>query len=504
MPTGLHRQETCLHLPPLRPLALLPGLLVLAACAAGPDYRAPAPAALAVPDSWSVPADQSTQASLARWWEQLNDPLLTRLIDQGQQSNLDLALALTRLRQAREGLVQARSGNLPTIAGSASASRNELLAGNGFGGIGVPGAIGGSTTSLSLGADASYQADLFGGRARSIEAARASAEASGYSYGAVMLSVSSEIATNYLIARLQQTELANARQSLANLDDNLQIARWRNQAGLAGSLDVEQARTQRAQTAATIPQLESSLNQSVSRLGVLLGGPPGALRAELATAAPIPEGPATIAAGLPADVLRQRPDVRAAERQLAAATAQIGVAKAQLYPALSLGGSVSTSASTVHSLLDVISGQVFTSLAQTIFDNGRLRSQVRSQRAAADGAFATYKQTVLGALEDIENAVVALSSADQRANDFRTALEAATNSAIIARIQYRSGLVDFTALLNTENQLITSRTGLAQAQYDRAAAAVQLFTALGGGWDGQFGEALPGSAAQTQPGRDTP
>ena len=228
---------------------------------------------------------------------------------------------------------------------------------------------------------------------------------------------------------------------------------------------------------------------------MLLGGPPGARRADLAAAAPIPVGPASIAAGIPADVLRQRPDVRAAERQLAAATAQIGVAKAQLYPALSLGGSVSTGAGAVSSLFNVISGQVFASLAQTIFDNGRLGSQVRSQRAAADGAFATYKQTVLGALEDIENAVVALRAADQRQSEYRTALEAATNSAVIARTQYRSGLIDFTALLSTENALISSRTGLAQAQYDRAAAAVQLATALGGGWDGQ----MPTAPAPTSP-----
>jgi len=493
-----------LHLVFSRNLAALTGLLVLAACAAGPDYRAPTSTALAVPGTWSVPADQSAQGPLSRWWERFNDPMLTRLIDQGARSNLDLSAALSRLRQAREGLVQARSGNLPGLSASGSANRNELLAGGGFGGIGVPGAIGGSSTSLSLGVDASYQADLFGGRARGIEAARAAAEASGYDYGTVMLSVSSEIANNYLLARLQQTQLANARLSLANQDENLQIARWRNQAGLAGSLDVEQARTQRAQTSATVPQLETSLNQSVSRLGVLLGGPPGTFRSELAAdpaaAAPIPVGPGVIAAGIPADVLRQRPDIRSAERQLAAATSQIGVAKAQLYPALSLGGSVSTSAGALSSLFNVISGRVFASVAQTIFDNGRLRSQVRSQQAATDGAFATYKQTVMRALEDIENAIVALRSADQRQSDFRVALEAATNSAIIARVQYRSGLIDFTSLLNTENQLITSRTGLAQAQYDRAGAAVQLYTALGGGWDGQ----MPGSTAQIQPERDKP
>jgi len=488
---GLHRQDTQLHRTNSRTLGLLPGLLALAACAAGPDYRAPAAAALAVPENWSVPADTAPNSTLTRWWEQFHDPLLTRLIDEGQQSNLDLAMAMSRLRQARESLIQARSGNLPTISATGSASRNKTLAGT------APAFAGGSSgsgTSLSLAVDASYQADLFGGRARSVEATRAAAESSGYSYGAIMLSVSSEIAINYLLARLQQTELANLRQSLANQDDTLQIAHWRNQAGLAGSLDVEQARTQRAQTAATIPQLEISLNQTVSRLGVLLGGPPGALRADLSAAAPIPVGPASIAAGIPADVLRQRPDVRASERQLAAATAQIGVAKAQLYPALALGGNVSASASAVSSLFNLISGQVFASLAQTIFDNGRSRSQVRSQRAAADGAFATYKQSVLGALEDVENAVVALSSDNQHQTEYSTALEAATNSAIIARIQYRSGLIDFTALLTTENQLISSRTGLAQAQYDRAAAFVQLSTALGGGWDGE----MPASPAQAQ------
>lgn len=493
-----------MHLVYSRNLAVLTGLLALAACAAGPDNHAPTTTVLAVPAAWSVPADQSAPDSLSRWWERFNDPVLTRLIDQGTQSNLDLAVALGRLRQAREGLVQARAGNLPTISASGNASRNETL-------TGTPQTFSaGSGTSLSLSADASYQADLFGGRARSIEAARASAEASAQDYGTVLLSISSEIAMNYLIARLQQTELANARLSLANQDENLQIARWRNQAGLAGSLDVEQARAQRAQTSATIPQLESSLSQSVARIGVLLGGPPGALRAELATPASIPVGPGFVSAGIPADVLRQRPDVRSAERQLAAATARIGVAKAQLYPALALGGTVSTSAGAFSSLVNVISGQVFASLAQTIFDNGRLRSQVRSQRAAADGAFATYKQSVLRALEDIENALVALTSADQRRGDYRTALEAATNSAIIARVQYRSGLIDFTSLLNTENQLISSRTGLAQSQYDHAAAAVQLYTALGGGWDSHIpdrsipGSPISGSAAQTQPERDTP
>lgn len=468
--------------------AALLSLYPMAGCVAGPDYHSPQPGALAVPATYSVAADQASSDNISRWWEHFDDPLLTRLIDEGGRANLDLAIALSRLRQARETLVQARSGNLPAIGASGGFRRNEALSG-----------ADSSTpaTSLSVNADASYQVDLFGGRARSIEASRADVQASGFDYGSVILSVQAEIATNYMLARQQQAQLANARQSLANQDDNLQIARWRNQAGLVGSLDVELARTQRAQTAATIPQLESALNQSISRLGVLLGGAPGTLKADFAAIAPIPAGPVAIAVGIPADVLRQRPDVRSVERQLAAATARIGVAQAQLYPALSLGGTIASSAASFSSLFDLITGQVFANIAQTIFDGGNLRSKVRSARAGADGAFASYKKVVLSSLEDVENAIVALRTADQRQAEYRTALDAANNSAIIARAQYRSGLIDFTSLLSTENQLLSSRNSLAQAQYDHAAAAVQLYTALGGGWDGRTSALRPdGSTGQ--------
>ena len=457
-----------------RPLALAAALLALSACAAGPDYHVPQPAALGVPDQYSVPSNPAAQGSNAEWWTAFNDPELTRLESAGQAANLDLALALSRLRQARELLVQARSGNVPTLSASASVNRTEVLAGTS--------GLNGTGTSLSLAADASYQADVFGGRSRSIEAARADAEASRFDYAATALSVQSEIANTYLEVRLQQTNFANARLTLANQSDNLQIAQWRNQAGLIGSLDVEQARTQQAQAAAAVPQAESNFDQAVARLGVLLGREPGALRAELAALQPIPTGPASIAVGLPADVLRQRPDVRSAERSLAAATARIGVATAQLYPALTLGGSIGTGSGSLRTLFDVITGQAFASVAQTIFDGGRLRSAVRSQRAAADGAFATYRKSVLTALADTENALVALRAANLRQTQFAAALESATNSALLARDQYRSGLIDYITLLTTENQLISARNGLAQARFDQAAALVQLYAALGGGW----------------------
>jgi outer membrane protein TolC len=198
---------------------------------------------------------------------------------------------------------------------------------------------------------------------------------------------------------------------------------------------------------------------------------------------PIPKGPADVATGIPADTLRQRPDVRAAERNLAAATAQIGVAKAALYPALAVSGNLSTDATKIGSLFDIITGSLFAGLTQAIFNGGRLHAQVRANEAAAEGAFAAYKSTVLTGLEDVENAVVALDAAKQRGADYAIAYDAANNSALLARLQYRTGLTDFTTLNTAESSLLSARDGLSQAQADKAEALIQLYLALGGGWD---------------------
>ena len=216
---------------------------------------------------------------------------------------------------------------------------------------------------------------------------------------------------------------------------------------------------------------------------MLTGRPPGALTAELGEAKPIPRGPTDVATGIPAETLRQRPDLRSAERSLAAATARIGVAEAQLYPALRLSGNIGTSAFSIGGLFDAITGGIFSGLSQTLFDGGRLRSQVRSQQAAADGALASYRQSVLTGLEDVENALLALRSARERQTQFAIALDAATNSAILARTQYRSGLTDFQQLLEAERSLLSARDGIANARGDEASALVQLYRALGGGWD---------------------
>lgn len=478
MVTRMIHFETC----PARPRAyafvpmhkaipLLLATLVLGACTTGPDYRPPATAALGVPVAWSV-GQSATREDLSAWWTRFNDPVLSQIIDKAVTDNLEIAQASARLRAAREALISARSQLFPAVSGSAQGGRTETVRG------GNP-----SSNSLSLSLDASYQADLFGGLRRSIEASRADLQASGFNRDAIRLAVESEVATNYVLARTYQAQLALARQTLSIRQDDLEIAGFRVKAGLVSSLDVEQARVAAAQSAASIPAIEQQYNAAVSRLGVLTGEAPGALKLLLIEAAPIPVGPETVGIGIPADVLRRRPDVLAAERNLSAATARIGVAQAQLYPSLSITGSLSTGAASLPGLFDTITGNLFGKLAQTIFDGGALRAQTRAARANADGAFAAYKQTVLTSLEDTENAVVALDSARRREIEFGRAAEAAQASSMLARSQYRAGLTDFTTLNTQEASLLSTRNSLLQARADKAQATIALFVALGGGWD---------------------
>ncbi len=465
---------------------LLATAAALAGCTVGPDHRIRTAEELGVPVGFSVPAAQ-TREDLTQWWTRFDDPLLQRLVASAADTNLDVAQAVARLRQARESLVQSRAQLLPTVNASGGYTRSQNLIGGTSTVVLPDGTVTdisrGNSSSFSAGASVAYQLGLFGEVRRSVEASRADYEASGYNYAALVISTQAEIARNYVLARAAQAQLGNALASLALQDDNLEIAGFRVQAGLVSSLDAEQARSQRAQTAASIPSIEASYNSAVSRLGVLTGQAPGALKAEMEAVRPIPKGPAQVGAGIPADVLRQRPDVLAAERGLAAATARIGVARAQLYPALRMTGNLATNAGSLGGLFDTVVGTLFGGVSQLIFDGGATRAQIRSNEAAAEGAFAAYKGTVLAALEDVEIALVALDTARARQRAFTVALDAANTTALLARLQYRSGLTDFITLNQAEASLLGARNGLVQAQSDEAAALVQLFLALGGGWD---------------------
>ena len=475
--------------------------MIASGCTVGPDYHVPDSTALGVPAHYAPPvtpaagsAGETASANLASWWQQLSDPLLTELIGRATSGNLQIAQSLARLAQAREARVQARSDLLPTISASAGVTENFTRhAGSSIivGGVnGSPETVvttGGSSfsTQLSLGADASWQADIFGGLTRGLQAAHAEETAALFDLEGVRTSVAGEVATNYINARLSQARLAIARNTLSTQDDNLQIARWRVQAGLVSALDVEQARAQRAQTAASIPSLETSYLEAVARIGTLTGQAPGALRSAMALVRPVPRGPDSIAVGIPADTLRRRPDVRSAERQLAAATARIGVAQAALFPALSISGNIDTNAASIGKLGSLLTGGLFAGITQAIFDAGRRKSQVRSARVGADLSFANYKQTVLSGLEDVEDAAQALNAAKARQVQLAIAVDASNNAAIYARSQYRTGLIDFLSLLQSEQTLLSARDQLAAAQADQALALVQLYLALGGGWQPQ-------------------
>lgn len=445
-------------------------LLSVAGCAAGPNYQTPVAADLGVPPDYSGLAGKPLdEAAMANWWSLFNDPQLNALVDRAVAANLDIAQAEVRLRQAREASVQAGANLLPSVGVSGNGGRNFNSST-------------GDNNSFSLGLDASWQADLFGGARRGLEAARADEDARRYNLAAVRVAIISEVVTNYIQLRLAQEQLRIAQATVTNQRDNRNIAGWRVQAGLVSSLDEQQARTQLAQTEATIPGLQTSMRNALNRIAVLTGQAPGKATAALEAPAAIPDPPVGLAAGFPADTLRQRPDVRAAERSLAAATARVGVAEAQLLPSLGISGSIGTSALSVGSLFDIVTGNLFAGVNQAIFQGGALRSQVRSQKAAVDGALAAYRQSVLDGLEDVENALQAGTAADAREAQLAIAEDAANNSALLARMQYQSGLTDFQTLLTAEQSLLSASNNRAASKADQALAVVQLYNALGGGW----------------------
>ncbi len=448
--------------------------VALAGCAAvGPNYAAPD---LPLAAAWTnAAAPQAPADDMSRWWQRLGDPLLSELIAQAMQSNLDVRDAQARLREARARRALAGAQRVPSVTagGSAALARSSAQSG--------------TSESYTAGFDASWEIDVFGGQRRAVEAADADLAASRASLDAARVTLAAEVARNYVELRAYQQRLAIARSNLDAQSETLQLTEWRAQAGLIGSLEVEQARANREQTRAQIPTLQTSAAQSQHRLAILLGLAPAALDARLAAAVPIPQPPDAIAVGIPADVLRQRPDVRAAERTLAAETARIGQAEAARYPAFNLSGSIGAEALGLG-VGGTVTKSLAASVAATIFDGGRLAQQVEIQRAVRERALASYEAAVLTALEDVENALVALGNARARRAALAQATEAARNAALLARHRYAGGLIDFQTVLDTERSVLSLEDALATSESDGALAVVQLYKALGGGWETQTSE----------------
>ncbi|VVT11437.1 efflux transporter outer membrane subunit [Erythrobacter sp. EC-HK427] len=472
-----------------RPLVLAPALLALAACATPRAVEVPTPS-IAVPESWAQSDPTPITADITEYWTQLGDPLIDRFVEQAILENRDLAVSAARLDQARASLVQARAGYLPSVSGSGGVSTS---AGN----------LSNEDVRFNIGADAGWELDLFGQISGGVRAAEADLASAGYSLADLQRLIVGQVAIATINARATAQQLQLTRETLAYQDDNLQIARWRNQAGLVSSLDVEQARAQRAQTAAQIPALEASLTGTANAISTLIGEPPGrVLDAILASsAAPVPNPPALAGFAAPADVLRRRPDVRAAEATLLSSSARIGIARAQLLPLVRLTGSIGTGSNPLESIFDVITGNVFASVSQLIFDGGRTQAQVDSAEAGARASLASWEQAILNALEDVETAAVDQRTANERVALNEEALDAADMSALLARSQYQAGLTDFRNVLSAENQLLSAQNQLVAAQADRAVAFVRLTQALGGGWNAaDYDFPLAGASAQPTDG----
>lgn len=409
---------------------------------------------------------------LARWWEQLSDPQLNGLIEDALAANPDLRSAGAALRAARANRNVASANRFPTVSTSAGVTRSA--------------ALGAEKTLYSAGFDASWEPDIFGGTRRALEAAEADLEASLADMRATRVSLVAEVALNYVELRAYQARLAIARDNLGSQSETLQITDWRAQAGLVGSLEVEQARSNRDTTRSAIPTLDSGRAAAEHRLALLTGRAPGSLHEQLnrAGTGALPTLPTGIALRIPAETLRQRPDVQAAERRLAAETARVGQAEAARYPSFSLSGSIGLQALGLSTFTG--GGQIARSLAGAVsgpvFNAGRLRAQVEVQDALREQKLAAYDKAVLTALEEVQNALVALSGGSERQQALTSAAGAARTAALLARHRYNAGLIDFQTVLTTERTLLSIEDSLASAEAERVTALIQLYKALGGGW----------------------
>ncbi len=313
---------------------------------------------------------------------------------------------------------------------------------------------------------------------------RSDVQAASASLASVQVSMAAEVAVTYIEVRSLQARLAIARSNLDSLNETLQITRWRVQAGLTTSLDVEQAVAASEQTQAGIIALETSLTQTLSGLSVLTGQAPGALQASLAAAAPVPRADGDLALALPADTLRQRPDVRAAEERISAALSRVAQADAERYPSFRISGALGLRAMTLGGLTDGASAvsALLGSISVPLFDGGAIQAQVRSQEATLEQARVSYQATVLTALKDVEDALVSLQGNQERLARLQAAANAAANAELLARQRYGSGLIDFRTVLETKRTLLNTQDGVEGTRASLSADHVRLYKALGGGW----------------------
>lgn len=449
--------------------------LVVAGCAAvGPDYT---PVTPDVPSTWHSDlagglSDAAVDAeALSHWWTVLQDPLLATIEAEAIAGNLGLKTALSRVREARYLRGIRRAERFPALAAAAGADTSRSL-------------DRGEREQYAAGFDAGWEMDVFGGLRRQEEAAEADLGATREALRDVLVSLSAEVGLNYIEVRTLQARLAAARENLAvqQRTHDLNVSRYA--AGLIDELAVRQSKYNLEWTRSRIPPLESELAATMNRLAVLLGERPGTLEDRLSPVRPVPTAPTTITVGVPADSLRRRPDIRRAERELAAQTARIGVATADLYPKFRLEGSIGLESLAIENLPEWAS-RIFSfgpSAAWTLFDAGAIRRNIAVQTARQEQAMIEYQTAVLEALEEVENSLVAFARQQDRLKALSRATAAARQADRIARDRYEAGLVAFSDVLDTQQALLALRDELAQSRGAVSAELVGLYKALGGGW----------------------
>lgn len=460
-------------------------LAATAGCAVGPDYHAPSAAA---PARWSTGlagGEAAAPADVTAWWRTFHDPELDTLIDRAVRSNLDLRIAQARVREARAQYGIASASLAPSADATGSDAREQASHHQPvLGSVPLPPSTPFDNQVYQAGVDASWELDLFGGRRREVEAARAEVGASAYDQRATLLVLLGDVAHNYVDVRGYQRRLAIAAENIAAQRQGVAIARDRFAHGLATDLEVEESSTLLAQTQAEVPALEAALQTSVHRLEILLGQAPGALAAELSAPAPIPAAPERVPVGLPSDLLLRRPDVLRAERQLAAATADIGVATSDLFPKFYLTGGAGYQSVSAGNWFSSASSfwSVGPSIQWKIFDAGRVRANIRVQNARQEEALDTYERTVITAYGEVEDSLVSYAQEQVREESLRDAVASSRKTLSLATRLYASGLTDFLHVLDAERSLYSAEDLLAQSDHAISGNLIALYESLGGGW----------------------
>ncbi|MDO9709374.1 efflux transporter outer membrane subunit [Paracraurococcus lichenis] len=489
---------------------LLPlAALLLAGCTVGPNFTAPVPRA---PDRWSrasleAPAYARSRAEARAvdetWWEGFHDPTLTWLVITADQGNPDIEEAAARIAETRQQRSVAYAGFWPTVEANASDTRLRLSQNSPFASIagGQVSAGGGGPPNAGQGLaiptgpkpgfaiyqgsfDAAWELDIFGRTRRGVEAAEADILGAERLLDNARLSLRAEAARTYLELRGLQARQAIARQSLRLQRDNLGLTRSRFTSGFATEVDVANAEALVASTESTLPLLDAQVTQAMNRLARLLGQEPGTLSGQLAAPAPVPPAPPAVAIGLPIETIRRRPDVASAEAALAAQTARIGVATAQLYPSLRINGSIGLQAGNTANLFDTASRffSIGPSLLIPIFEGGRLRAQVRLEEARQRTAAIAWRRTVLDALHEVENALAAYYGDQGRRDGLRRQASAARRAADTARTRFSAGLGTFLEVLDADRTRLSAELAVAETTAAVATDLVAVYKALGGGW----------------------